>query len=118
MTAKTQIARMLFTSAGMALFIVYLVKPTVMIAPLQYAGTVVIIEIIAATLAYTISKNKSWRTIMQILALSFIFSAVILLAFKPQNYSFEELFIGTAAIEFIGLGLASAATSKDIASAI
>lgn len=114
MNLGRNIVRVFVVSVLMAAFILFYVKPTIQISPEQYGIAVVIIEIIAGLLAYTISKGGWTRTGIQILAVSFIFSALIVMIFKPAAAGWDKVLLGTTAIEFVGLIIASAATSSKV----
>lgn len=110
MSLKAHIARILLSTLLMSLFIIFYVKPKASISTADYVVVVLTIEIIAVVVAYTISSNSVFRTFFQILALSFLFAAVILLALSPTNGTFEQLFLGVMVIQIIGLSVGTIGT--------
>jgi CHASE2 domain-containing sensor protein len=110
MTIRYHVARILVSSFLMAIFVVFFVKPTITISPVSYIVVVVSAEIVAAVIAATLSNRGAVRKGFQTLALAFIFSAILLLLFKPASANFEDLFIGVFIVQIIGLSIATIGT--------
>lgn len=96
----------------MALFVVLFVHPTVAIPPTEYVLLILLIEVASVSIAHWISQRNGWRAFLQILLLSFLLAAAILIAFQPATANFEQLFAGIFILQILGLSLAILATRK------
>ena len=111
MRISLAIVSSLFTTLGLAIFLVFYAKPHDFLNIYEDVGVIVAIDLIAFLLSYFFTSGGIGGAFVKSLIMAFGTAFVIVYVLHPEvKVSFDETFLVVAVIEWIGLGVAALIT--------
>lgn len=108
---RSAVLRTLFVALGMALLLVFALKPKVGLPSLYEIAVVVAIQVIAITGARFLVRDGPGNLLVKALISAFLFAALVVFVLQPSiALGFDNTFLIVVGIEFGGMAAAGILT--------